>query len=356
MDALFNKYICNLLLEHDCVIIPEFGGFVANYAPAKIHPTQHTFEPPYKQIAFNKNLTNNDGLLANAIAIGESYSFATANSKLEEEVLRLQIRLAKKENIELDAIGTLYLDVESNLQFKPATTQNFLLDSFGLSTFQSPAIKRDNYDDRLEKQFINRPPIQNPAKATRKRKLWPVLLTVPFLIALLVLNFKSNLFPKINLNYSTIFPLTNAENPIYKQRTESLDFKAPIEKTSSSLLNSSTESIVYISLTGDNSKTIPVKMELDESIVSSDSNEGVGVSNAVQEHAYYLIAGCFKEKENADALVATLKAKGFEAEIIGQNNSGLFRVSYHQFKDMVSANAAKAEIKLENHEVWVFQN
>ena len=47
------KHIGELLYDHNCVIVPDLGGFVANYAPAKIHPTQHTFTPPTKNIVFN---------------------------------------------------------------------------------------------------------------------------------------------------------------------------------------------------------------------------------------------------------------------------------------------------------------
>ena len=109
---LLQNYISSLLVEYDCVIIPDFGGFVANYASAKIHPTQHTFEPPFKQIAFNKNLTTNDGLLANAVAIGQSITFVEASSWIEQEVLRIEIRLAKKEPIKLDNVGTLFYDLD----------------------------------------------------------------------------------------------------------------------------------------------------------------------------------------------------------------------------------------------------
>ena len=40
------EHISELLFEHDCVIVPDFGGFVCNYAPARIDPVKHLFEPP----------------------------------------------------------------------------------------------------------------------------------------------------------------------------------------------------------------------------------------------------------------------------------------------------------------------
>ncbi|NLA48282.1 MAG: hypothetical protein GX876_02335, partial [Bacteroidales bacterium] len=58
------SFIRELLFSHDCVIVPGFGGFVGNYAPARIDRATSTFYPPSKQISFNRNLRNNDGLLA----------------------------------------------------------------------------------------------------------------------------------------------------------------------------------------------------------------------------------------------------------------------------------------------------
>ena len=63
----FNKYIVQLLRHLDCVIIPDFGGFVAQYKTASLDGVTG-YSPPSKQILFNINLKNNDGLLANKIA------------------------------------------------------------------------------------------------------------------------------------------------------------------------------------------------------------------------------------------------------------------------------------------------
>ena len=38
MSLRLDSHISYLLHEHDCVILPAFGGFVANYHSAKIDP------------------------------------------------------------------------------------------------------------------------------------------------------------------------------------------------------------------------------------------------------------------------------------------------------------------------------
>ena len=49
------KYIVQLLHQHDCVIIPDFGGFVAQYKPATLDSVTGFYSPPSKQILFNIN-------------------------------------------------------------------------------------------------------------------------------------------------------------------------------------------------------------------------------------------------------------------------------------------------------------
>src|SRR3954469_6985215 len=114
-----DKHISELLYEHDCVIVPDFGGFVANYASAKIHPTQHTFIPPSKNIIFNKNLKNNDGLLANRIVVSEKANYPEALKYIGHFVENAAFQLKKGAKVKIEEVGTLYLDVERNIQFEP---------------------------------------------------------------------------------------------------------------------------------------------------------------------------------------------------------------------------------------------
>ena len=61
------RHIEILLLENDCVIIPDFGGFIAHYQPARYIKEENLYLPPVRTIGFNPQLTINDGLLVNRI-------------------------------------------------------------------------------------------------------------------------------------------------------------------------------------------------------------------------------------------------------------------------------------------------
>ena len=78
----FIEYISDLLFLHDCVIIPDFGGFICNYKSAYIDENSGIICPPTKDILFNRNLIHNDGLLVNWIAAKENISYDRATKQL----------------------------------------------------------------------------------------------------------------------------------------------------------------------------------------------------------------------------------------------------------------------------------
>ena len=150
MENKLAPHISELLYNHDCVIVPGFGGFLANYQPAYIHPVRHTFSAPSKKIAFNRSLQNNDGLLANRLVQEEKISYSEANQKISAEVDQWNGSLERERKLSIEKIGSLHFDVEKNLRFEPDLKVNYLLDSFGLTEIQSPPVKRENFREKIE--------------------------------------------------------------------------------------------------------------------------------------------------------------------------------------------------------------
>ena len=74
MKKNVSQYISDLLYTHDCVIVPNFGGFVGNRKSAELNKKTGSLSPPSKQILFNRKLTTNDGLLFSYIAQKEVIS------------------------------------------------------------------------------------------------------------------------------------------------------------------------------------------------------------------------------------------------------------------------------------------
>ena len=114
----FIEYISNLLFLHDCVIIPDFGGFICNYKSAYIDETSGIITPPSKDILFNRNLTHNDGLLANWIVCKENVPYDKAVKQVELFCEDLKIRLNQRQRIAFGDIGVFYTDRRFNIIFE----------------------------------------------------------------------------------------------------------------------------------------------------------------------------------------------------------------------------------------------
>ncbi len=135
----FEVIITQLLLKHDCVIVPQLGGFVTFYKSAVIHPINHSIQPPTKQLGFNRHLTNSDGLLLNTYVKFSGLDLRQAQQELDQWTQQILNHLANGQKAHLVGIGTLWADAQGQLQFVPS--EKFIADftSFGLSNIHLPA-------------------------------------------------------------------------------------------------------------------------------------------------------------------------------------------------------------------------
>ena len=327
------KHIGELLYDHNCVIVPDLGGFVANYAPAKIHPTQHTFSPPTKNIVFNINLKNNDGLLANQIAAFEKKSYSEALKYIDYFVKEINLQLKKGAKVKIDEVGTLFLDVEKNIQFEPAQT-NFLLDAFGLSSFHSPAIKRDAIAKRIiEKEFKDRDPIPVEKKKRKVGRYVAIAVALPLLFAMVWIPLKTDLLK--NVNYANLNPFSKNE------------VKLPEVNVVPSVINDTVVSKVIVYDT--------VRVPSVTALVAADTT-AVAKNDINLDFKFHLVAGCFQIEENAVKFVQTLQSQNLSAAIIGQNNKGLYVVSCGDFATRKDALNELTSLRGVLPNAWLYKN
>jgi cell division septation protein DedD len=361
-----DKHISELLYEHNCVIVPNFGGFVSNYASAKIHPTQHIFTPPSKNIVFNKNLKTNDGLLANHIASAENNpqplkggeavntGYLDAINTINQFVSSTNTRLKKGEKVTIEEVGILHLDVERNIQFVPATT-NYLLDAFGLTQFQSPAIKRANIGKRIEKEFKDRDAIPSEKKKINIKRYVTIAILIPFIFGIIWIPLKTDLLK--NINYSNLNPFASKEitkNVIVKKAT-SVEVKvskpAPVlikNDTVNTLLNITTASTQPVTATVIDNKTT-------ENIKADTTKVATNDINNINDLQFHLITGCFQIEQNAINFVTTLKNQNLPASIIGKRN-GLYVVSCGNYATRKDALDNLNQLRINQPNAWLLKN
>jgi hypothetical protein len=126
--------ISNLLLQHTCVVIPSFGGFVAQRVPARFDEKTSSVHPPKKSVLFNKQLIANDGLLVQAYAVHSKLNFTEAEVEVRNQVAVWEKQLNEGNRIQIDKVGILFLDRERNICFEQDRFYNLLMQSFGLSS------------------------------------------------------------------------------------------------------------------------------------------------------------------------------------------------------------------------------
>ena len=347
-----DKHISELLFEHDCVIVPDFGGFVANYAPAKINPSQHTFTPPSKNISFNKHLKSNDGLLANHIVTAEKTTYPEALKYISHFTSSTNALLKKGEKVMIEEVGSLYLDTERNIQFEPDTT-NYLLDAFGLVQFQSPAIKRDTISKRIEKEFKDRGPVPVEKKKVNIKRYVALAIAAPLFIGMVWLSVKTDILKDINYSSLNPFALNEAAKYAEKAATTAKELKAEdsnvpvsaaVAKDTAKQLQLSSSQPVTAELM-DDTKAI--------GIVKADSTKvSVPRSPVNMDLKFHLITGCFLIPENADRFVSTLQSQNISASIIGKRN-GLHVVSSGDFATREEAVAQLAQLKKSQPDAWL---
>ena len=86
MNIRLEKIAKELLINEDCVIIPEFGGFITQYKPALLEPNKNIILPPGKSVSFNAKLCKNDGLLAQNVALITGLNYNDALKAIQLKV------------------------------------------------------------------------------------------------------------------------------------------------------------------------------------------------------------------------------------------------------------------------------
>ena len=329
-------HISKLIYNHNCVIVPGFGGFVANYQPAKVHPTSFIFNSPSKSLAFNVKLKHNDGLLVDAVSRGEGISHLDAERMIAAFVSQINTALIENKPVKLAGIGRLIMDVEHNIQFLGDNAQNFLMQSYGLYSFNAQPIVREQ--QTIEVKLSN--PAITVGKTTKKRKSSDALLPIAAVLLLTMLTMQIFIQSSMNgFNYTEIFGM----NKVFTKNNYLLEKYEPIKFVTN-------PSIIYFRSTDTASKIVNALL--------ADSNTNAAVQQpilAVESYTYFISAGSFYSNEEAETMLINLKALGYEGFV---KTWGKYKIAAVNIPDNISTSSFR-EIFIENtgvNDAWVARN
>ena len=144
----FFHYICGmnsivdhieyLLREHDCVILPGWGAFIAQRTSALRE--EHRFVPPMRRYGFNGALTFSDGMLENSIMRQNKCSYSAATDEIKSAVMAFRRQVEVSGELAIGRIGLFSKNEDGGLQFSPFEQQSSASGLFGLQPFRMKSL------------------------------------------------------------------------------------------------------------------------------------------------------------------------------------------------------------------------
>lgn len=150
----FNQYIKQLLMQHDCVIVPGLGGFITYRQEAYIK--NGLIFPSTKNIRFNSLLNYNDGLLCEMYMTNSHIPYPEALKAIEQTVNLIQCTLQQNQTCQLDAIGTLHLHNDNSISLS-CNDASFLPCNYGLCPIPLYETKHRHTTNNAETIVLNIP-------------------------------------------------------------------------------------------------------------------------------------------------------------------------------------------------------
>jgi len=323
----FYSFLEHLLYEHECVIIPQLGGFVVNAKDFTFNEQEGKIYPKKKYVAFNEKLKTDDRLLSTEWAKNKAISLKEASLEIAELSKRLKSELTSSGTVQLGVLGTFTLNQENRISFSPNPDFNADLSVFGLFPVglgQIPA--------RVEKKPVLIPAIttedlpeisstgHQPVKLTKSVYVYALLA---FLIGGLGAFFLTA--PATNQSQSSL-------NPIKIEKKVDV---APVKTVAPAVVD-----------------TLPVKT------IEAPVVEPVNTPEIKNQDVIYLVAASFQSLKQAEKGLKEFKSRGFDqAEIILKNEQTKFyRISLGTEHSMDAGYAKASELKAEKKvDIWVYK-
>jgi len=360
------RHIEILLLDNDCVIVPDLGGFMAHYSEAHYDDSDQMFLPPSRTLGFNPALKMNDSLLAQSYIEAYDISYPEALKRIEDEVNELRQHIENEGYYELNDIGVLRVNEYGSYEFEPCEAGILTPALYGLSSVEIDPL------ESIAPAFVEtktRPVKIETAtdSETKEEKAWEVKMTSP-------LFDEDDNDDKVHIRVSVLRNIAAAAIAIFAFFMISTPLNNGSRKEMS-MLNMNTETLTRIlpkttvqgvaEVKGITAKELNKKeenaiqkTEVENLETSSSSvSENQEVKPKEQNLPYYtIVLASHVSKKNAAAYVEKLRKAGFnEAQVYSGRSTT--RVIFNQYKSEAEAYGALHEMReyTEFNDAWVYK-
>lgn len=308
-------HIERLLWIHNCVIVPDFGGFVLQNVPAGMNDETLSFHPVQREIVFNPSLTHNDGLLTESYMQTDEIEYEEAAEKLKEDIQQLTRELSLHRKVTFGKMGTFTRSESGSLVFEPTQEHGlFAANSYGLPVFNLLSIK-----DIVQEKATVPETYEEPKKANRKVFYLPInrtLIQVAGAAAAAVALFLLMSPPVKDVNPGTYEASIIPRSAVHK-----------IQETTSSIA----ESIPNLRQLAEQ------KAPTNEQAGNTESQSTLTSVPVGKERTYFVIIGSFVTEDQANRHISSMGLQERFAQIGIVNRDNKVRVFAQSFTDKSEA-------------------
>ena len=332
-----SKHIEYLLLEHNCVIVPQLGGFIAQDVPARYIPEENLFLPPHRTVGFNPQLTINDGLLVQSYMQAYDTNYPETIKLIENAVSALNSELLDKGEFSLNGIGKLTINIDGNYNFIPNEAGLLSPNLYGLDS-----IVLCKYD----KECTKLQSVKKIEEIEPKEELQRNSNNYNFSINKELVNYVAAAVVAIFFYFIWATPVNDPSS--LKAVQASMLFPKKIEHMGDNAIEVDTLETEIIAEAENRN--------ISENIKQNKENNTDIVHNIKDEYVIVMIS-CIPQK-NAERFVQELQKNGLEASHILKRRN-IIRVVYGSYDSESTAYKELVELRKNSkyfHESWILHN
>jgi len=295
------KYIREMLFANGGVILPDLGSIQTKYQEAEIQKDKSgktKLTPPRKTLFFQDRVVDNDQVLAHYVATKEKISQAEAQKLVTDYVASLKPDLDAGKSVKINGVGELQRDGLNEVHFKTIEENNFLDESYGLSTFYAKS--------ETKKLKVAETPATTAKKGISAGQILLWLLPIAAILIVAFFLLRPYFSEKIYFGKKIT-------------QVEVLGNAVEARPLSESALTAANEAsfVLYDHAT----RHYSTKVDVD----------------ATPYTKFNLIVGSFQDKKYAGILNRMMRRKSYKSEIMPQTPQAFYRVSLGSYKNVDSA-------------------
>lgn len=348
------RHIEILLLEHDCVIIPGFGGFLTNYEEAVV-PYEHTAQlmPPLRHLYFNQALQSNDGLLVQSYMQAYDAAYPEANKQMQMDIADMDSQLKIRGSYVLDHIGRFSIDLHHHISFEPASLTLLTPQFYALPILPMLSVEQAEKERELQQalaqttvlpivkaeQDSKHQKTTNQADGEASAPLHRRWIDIAISAAAAVVVFFA-------FSYSALHQPTQNEPVV----VSAASIQAPTVQTGGKASTNAKPK------TDDATAAAAQEQEAEPTTTDADSDNAT-ITPAEQTSAYAIVLASGVQQKLADDYIQKMKKNGF-GEARFYKDTTMNRVVYGTYADYDTAHSALVELRKQSDEftrAWVME-